>query len=39
VLPEDAKWIWCWSTPVVGYDPGDKTVTDFSGTIVRVVDT
>lgn len=36
--PDDAKWIWRWTTPYVSYDPGDKTVTDFSGTIVRVVD-
>ena len=36
--PDDAKWIWRWTTPYVAYDPGDKTVTDYSGTLVRVVD-
>ena len=36
--PDDAKWIWRWTTPYVAYDPGDKTVTDYSGTVVRVVD-
>ena len=38
VRPEDAKWIFRWSTPVVGYDPGDSTVTDFSGTNIRVLE-
>lgn len=36
--PDDAKWIWRWTTPYVSYDPGDKTVTDYSGTVVRVVE-
>jgi len=36
VRPQDAKWIWRWSTPVAGYDPGDITVTDYSGTNIRV---
>ena len=36
--PQDAKWIWRWSTPVVGYDPGDITVTDYSGTNIRVLE-
>ncbi len=36
--PEDAKWIWRWTTPHVPYDPGDKTVKDYSGTMVRVVE-
>lgn len=38
VRPEDAKWLWRWTTPYVSYDPGDKTVTDFSGTVVQVVE-
>ncbi len=38
VKPEDAKWIWRWTRPAVGYDPGDITVTDFSGTNIRVVE-
>jgi hypothetical protein len=36
--PEDAKWIWRWTTPYVSYDPGDMTVTDFTGTVVQVVE-
>lgn len=38
VSPEDAKWIWRWTRPVIDYDPGDITVTDFSGTNIRVVE-
>jgi lipoprotein-anchoring transpeptidase ErfK/SrfK len=38
VSPEHAKWIFRWSHPVVGYDPGDVTVTDFSGTLIRVIE-
>ena len=38
VRPDDAKWIWRWTTPYVPYDPGDMTVTDYSGTIVQVVE-
>jgi len=38
VRPQDAKWIWRWSTPHVGYDPGDITITDFSGTNIRVLE-
>jgi hypothetical protein len=36
VTPQDAQWIFRWSNPVVGYDPGDRTITDFSGTRVLV---
>ncbi|OGO30454.1 MAG: hypothetical protein A2Z16_02605 [Chloroflexi bacterium RBG_16_54_18] len=38
--PEDAKWIFLWSTPHVVYDPGsvDVTVTGESSTPVQVVD-
>ena len=38
VRPQDAKWIFRWTTPNVNYDPGDLTVTDFSGTHVRVLE-
>lgn len=38
VRPEDARWIWRWTRPAVGYDPGDVTVTDYSGTNIRVVE-
>jgi lipoprotein-anchoring transpeptidase ErfK/SrfK len=34
--PEDAKWIFRWSQPVVPYDPGDVTVEMPGGTKVRV---
>jgi lipoprotein-anchoring transpeptidase ErfK/SrfK len=38
--PEDAKWIFMWTTPHVVYDPGsvDVTVTGESSTPVEVVD-
>lgn len=36
VNQEDAKWIFRWTMPRVEYDPGDRTVTDFSGTRVIV---
>lgn len=38
VRPQDAKWIFRWSSPYVPYDPGDVEVTDFSGTNVRVLE-
>ncbi len=38
--PEDAKWIFLWTTPHVPYDPGsvDVTVTGESSTVVEVAD-
>ncbi|MCL4560410.1 MAG: L,D-transpeptidase family protein [Chloroflexi bacterium] len=36
--PEDAKWIFRWTLPVVAYDPGDMTVQMPGGTIVKVVE-
>ncbi len=36
--PEDAKWIFRWTQPVVPYDPGDLTVPIPGGTIVKVVE-
>jgi hypothetical protein len=36
VSPDDCKWIFRWTTPLVEYDPGEKTVTDYSGTPVIV---
>jgi hypothetical protein len=36
--PEDAKWIFRWTTPGVDYDPGDITVPMPGGTIVNVID-
>jgi hypothetical protein len=36
VAPKDAQWIFRWSNPPVNYDPGDLTITDFSGTRVLV---
>jgi hypothetical protein len=36
VAPKDAQWIFRWSNPLVNYDPGDLTITDFSGTRVLV---
>jgi len=34
--PEDAKWVFRWSQPVVPYDPGDVTVGMPGGTKVMV---
>ena len=40
--PDDAKWIWRWTTPHVSpYDstsPGDMTVQGFVGSLVQVVE-
>ena len=36
--PEDAKWIFRWTNPVVAYDPGDLTVGMPGGTLVDVVE-
>lgn len=35
--PEDAKWIFRWSSPHVPYDPGDMDLTGIGGTVVEVV--
>jgi len=36
--PEDAKWVFRWTNPVVAYDPGDVTIGMPGGTIVEVVE-
>lgn len=36
--PDDAKWIFRWTNPIVGYDPGDVTVGMPGGTVVEVMD-
>jgi hypothetical protein len=36
--PEDAKWIFRWTNPVVDYDPGDLTVGMPGGTLVEVIE-
>jgi hypothetical protein len=36
--PEDAKWVYRWTTPQVPFDEGDVTVGMPGGTIVRVVE-
>ena len=38
VRPEDAKWIFRWTTPTVPYDPGDITVSMPGGTPVQVLE-
>jgi len=38
VSPENAKWIFRWTTPYVPYDPGDVTVTGDVGTLIRVLE-
>jgi len=37
VRPDDARWIFRWTSPVVPYDPGDVTVSMPGGTLVEVV--
>jgi hypothetical protein len=36
--PEDAKWIFRWTQPVVSYNPGDTTVAWPGGTQVKVIE-
>ena len=36
--PEDARWIFRWTLPVVPYDPGDITVPLPGGTVIEVQD-
>jgi hypothetical protein len=36
--PKDAKWVFRWTHPVVGYDPGDITLTEFTGTVIQVLE-
>ncbi|MAT43703.1 MAG: hypothetical protein CL609_15305 [Anaerolineaceae bacterium] len=36
--PEDAKWIFRWTNPIVMYDPGDLTVGMPGGTMVEVIE-
>jgi lipoprotein-anchoring transpeptidase ErfK/SrfK len=40
-LPEDAKWIFRWVQPFVGYDPGmvDISLSGEASTIVEVIET
>jgi len=35
--PDDAKWIFRWTKPVVEYDPGDLTIGMPGGTFVEVI--
>jgi hypothetical protein len=35
--PDDAKWVFRWTNPVVTYDPGDLTVGMPGGTLVEVI--
>ncbi len=35
--PEDAKWIFRWSSPSVPYDPGDVNLTGVGGTVIDVI--
>jgi hypothetical protein len=36
--PEDAKWVFRWTHPVVPYDPGDVTIALPGGTPIRVIE-
>lgn len=35
--PDDAKWIFRWTLPVVEYEPGDRTISGTGSTKVKVV--
>ena len=35
--PEDAKWVFRWTAPQIGYDPGDITVGMPGGTQIQVI--
>jgi hypothetical protein len=37
--PEDARWVFRWTTPLVSLDPGDLTIGMPGGTTVRIVET
>jgi lipoprotein-anchoring transpeptidase ErfK/SrfK len=37
-LPEDAKWIFRWTTPKVDYNPGDITNNTYEGTRIEVIE-
>lgn len=37
-LPEDAKWIFRWTTPRVAYNPGDITNNTYEGTRIEVIE-
>jgi lipoprotein-anchoring transpeptidase ErfK/SrfK len=36
--PDDAKWIFRWTNPIISYDPGDLTVGMPGGTVVEVIE-
>lgn len=36
-LPEDAKFVWRWTTPVVQYDPGDLIWKDWQSGSTRII--
>jgi len=38
VRPEDAHWIFRWTTPIIDYDPGDATVSMPGGTRVLIAE-
>ena len=37
-LPEDAKWIFRWTSPQVAYNPGDVTNNTYEGTRIEVIE-
>lgn len=38
MLPEDAKWVFRWTSPQVFYNPGDITNTTYQGTKIDVIE-
>ena len=38
MLAEDAKWVFRWTSPQVNYNPGDVTLTTYTGTKIDVIE-
>jgi lipoprotein-anchoring transpeptidase ErfK/SrfK len=36
--PEDAKWVFRWTSPIVTYDPGDVTISGLTATPIQVIE-
>lgn len=36
--PDDAKWVFRWTSPIVPYDPGDVTISMPGGTTIEVIE-
>jgi lipoprotein-anchoring transpeptidase ErfK/SrfK len=36
--PEDSKWIFRWTEPIVPYEPGEVTIVGSGSTRIRVIE-